>query len=205
MRITNKVLLPAQVLHEDTIDASGHYEIEVPEKAHYEGVFLQQGENLDITVRLKGKEARCDLKIVYLSSKNLNNQITCHVYHDVPETYSSQIVKGVLVEDGQTNYYGVIHIPCDSQKCEGSQNHQAILLSDSAKVICTPELEIYADDVKCSHGSAIGALDEMQLFYLQSRGIELKDAQKMLIQGFLSDLLPEAFEHHILDWMVKHA
>lgn len=205
MRITNKTLMPAESVREDVVDASGSYVIEVPEGARYEGVFLLKGETLKIAVHLTGKNAGCVLKIAYLSSTDLKNDIVCDVYHDAPETYSSQIVKGVLAENGTADYHGVIHIPFNSQKCEGSQNHRAVLLSDEAKVMCVPELEIYADDVKCAHGSAIGALDEMQLFYLQSRGIDLKEAQKMLIHGFLSDLLPGSFEPQIADWMVKHA
>ncbi len=205
MRITNKTLMPAELFHEDVVDASGSYVIDVPEAARYEGVFLLKGESLKITVHLTGKKAACDIKIAYLSSADLKNDIVCDVYHDVPETVSSQIVKGVLAENGTADYHGVIHIPFDSQKCEGSQNHRAVLLSDEAKVTCVPELEIYADDVKCAHGSAIGALDETQLFYLQTRGIDRKEAQKMLIHGFLSDLLPDSFEPQITDWMVKHA
>ncbi len=205
MRITNKTLVPAQILHEDVLDTSGNYKIEVPAAARYEGVFLLKGESLKISVHLTGEKAACDIKIVYLSSADLKNDIVCDVYHDSPETYSSQIVKGVLAQSGTADYHGTIHIPLDSQKCEGSQNHRAVLLSDKAKVTCVPELEIYADDVKCAHGSAVGALDEAQLFYLQARGIEPREAQKMLIHGFLSDLLPDTFETEIAEWMVKHA
>lgn len=205
MRVINKRLSPSEIFHEDVIDASGTYVIEVPEAAQYEGVFLLKGENLKINISLSGEKASCRVKIVYLSCNELNNNILCDIYHNVPQTYSSQFVKGILAESGRTDYHGTIHIPFDSQKCEGMQNHQAILLSDTASVICVPELEIYADDVKCSHGSAIGALDPSQLLYLQTRGIDLKEARKMLIQGFLSDLLPKSFEKDILDWMVQHA
>ena len=96
---------------------------------------------------------------------------------------------------------GVIRIPFDSQKCDGHQNHRAILLSDRASVRATPELEIYADDVKCSHGSAVGGLDETQLFYLVSRGIQQNMAKKMLLKSYAMELLPEKWEVYVDEWM----
>ena len=99
---------------------------------------------------------------------------------------------------------GVIRMPKDSQECEGFLNHRGVLLSENASVKVTPELEIFADDVKCSHGSAIGALDENQLFYLLARGIDKMTAQKILLKAYLSDLLPDVWDEYIDDWMAKN-
>ena len=96
---------------------------------------------------------------------------------------------------------GIIRIPKDSQHCDGHQNHRAILLSDTASVQATPELEIYADDVKCSHGSAVGALDENHLFYLLSRGIPMDEAKKILLKSYVMEILPETWEQYVDEWM----
>ncbi len=201
---THLQVATGRLTRHEAIDISGSFVVRVEENARYEAFFLMRGQKADIRVELQGKNASCDLKIVYLSAAETDNVIMTDIRHTHPETFSSEIIKGVLVETGQTQFDGVIRIPFDSQKCEGSQNHQAILLSDKATVKCTPELEIYADDVKCSHGSAIGALNEEQLFYLRTRGIPQAEAQKMLIKGFLSEITPDDKISLIEDWMDAH-
>ena len=96
---------------------------------------------------------------------------------------------------------GTIEIPKDSQKCDGRQNHRAVLLSDKAIVSATPQLEIWADDVQCAHGSAVGPLDKNQLFYLQARGLPKKLARHLLLQSFLGGLMPTEFDAIISKWM----
>ena len=102
---------------------------------------------------------------------------------------------------GQVAFNGIITIPYDSQKCDGHQNHRAVLLSDKAKVISVPQLEIWADDVKCAHGSAIGPLDKDQLFYLQTRGLTEHQAKKILLSSFFNHFTSTEFDHIIQDWM----
>ena len=119
-------------------------------------------------------------------------------------TLSNHQIKGVLTDNAKMVLNGVIRMPKDSQKCEGFLNHRGVLLSENASVKVTPELEIFADDVKCSHGSAIGALDENQLFYLLARGIDKMTAQKILLKAYLSDLLPDVWDEYIDDWMAKN-
>lgn len=199
------LVVPAftHTLHE-ALQVSGHLSIHVKENAMYEAVFLQMGQACDVHVYLEGTQAKCLLKIVYLSSDQKDNKVTTEVIHVHPQTYSHQEIKGVLAGKGKAQFDGVIRIPFDSQKCEGFQNHRAILLSTEALVKCTPELEIYADDVKCAHGSAVGALDENQLFYLKARGIDQHTAQKILIKGFLSEMMPDSYIQKIETWMDEH-
>jgi hypothetical protein len=138
---------------------------------------------------------------VYLSNKNNKNNIKVEVIHKHKNTTSSHTIKGVLTDSSELVFDGIIRIPKDSQKCDGYLNHRAVLLSDNAKVKATPELEIYADDVKCSHGSAVGSLDENLLFYLMSRGIGAEEGKRILLKSFLSDSLPDSFETYIDEWM----
>ena len=111
--------------------------------------------------------------------------------HLVPENDSRQVYKGILDDDAQGVFQGKIHIAPDAQKVAGDQLSRALLLSERASVAVKPELEIYADDVKCSHGASSGELDADAYFYLQSRGIDEKTARKMLIDAFLADVLEE--------------
>ncbi len=198
-----RVAAGCQTRHE-AVDVEGNYVIAVEEGARYEAFFLMRGQKAQIRVDLLGKNASCDLKVVYLSGSGADNILLTDIRHVHPETFSDQTVKGVLAGTGQARFDGVIRIPFDSQKCEGNQNHRAVLLSKDAFVTCTPELEIYADDVKCAHGSAIGALNEEQLFYLKTRGIPQAEAQKMLIQGFLSEIMPADKIKLIENWMDAH-
>ena len=114
---------------------------------------------------------------------------TTDIEHLAPETFSDQLVKGVVDGDARGVFQGKIEIHPDCVATEGHQLHRAILLSDTAEVDVKPELKIYADDVKCSHGAATGELDEDQLFYMQSRGIDVDEARRILVEAFLDDVL----------------
>src|SRR5690606_38351066 len=100
-----------------------------------------------------------------------------------------QHFKGVIDDQARAIFQGKIHVHRPAQKTDGYQSHHALLLSDQAEVSAKPELEIYADDVKCSHGATAGMLDTSALFYLQSRGIPEAEARALLILSFLSQTL----------------
>ncbi len=173
----------------------------VPENQKYSARILHISGSISLKVILAGEQSECDIKIVYLSNKNNIENIKVEVIHEHKNTVSSQIIKGILADNSKMNFDGIIRIPFDSQKCDGHQNHRAILLSDTASVRATPELEIYADDVTCSHGSAIGGLDENTLFYLTSRGIDFDTAKKILLKSYAMELLPLVWESYIDEWM----
>ena len=204
MQIINKNILKNQRLTEVLMHQSGVFNVTVEEGASYELSLLQTGQDLKVKVYLNGKNASCFLKCVYLSASASDNKIEFDVVHQSPETKSSQQIKGVVSGCGKTSFYGIIRMPHDSQKCEGGQDHKALLLSDQASVESIPELEIYADDVKCNHGSSIGTLDKMHLFYLMSRGIDEKTARQMLIRAFLTSDMPSDFEDKINEWMIAN-
>ena len=202
MQTINKIISAKEKKTEVLTAQSGNIDVVVYENAFYELYLLQNGQDLNIKIHLLGKNAKCDLKAVYLSTTNSNNTLKFDVEHATQETYSQQTIKGVVSGYGKGVFEGIIRMPHGSQKCEGNQSHKALLLSENASVECVPELEIYADDVKCSHGSTVGNLDKQQLFYLNSRGIEEKTAKKMLIKAFLFSEMPDVFEGKIDEWML---
>jgi Fe-S cluster assembly protein SufD len=113
------------------------------------------------------------------------------VTHQAPRCTSRQIYKTVLDEKSRGVFQGRITVAEGAQKSDGYQLSRALLLSDQAEMDAKPELEIFADDVKCGHGSAIGDLDENAMFYLRSRGIGEKQARALLIEGFVAETLDE--------------
>lgn len=178
--------------------------VAVPETTTFSAQILHVLGDISLKIILEGDKSGCDINIVYLSNKNNKDVIEVEVVHKHKNTTSSQVIKGVLTDSACLQFDGIIRIPKDSQKCDGYQNHRAILLSDKASVKATPELEIYADDVKCAHGSAVGALDASNLFYLQARGIPESQARRLLIKAFLFDILPAEWEEHIEEWMAEN-
>ncbi|WP_025898851.1 Fe-S cluster assembly protein SufD [Sneathiella glossodoripedis] len=154
---------------------------------------------------LLGRGSDCTLNGAYLMRGNQHCDTTTVTEHRVPENKSQQIYKGVLDENAHGVFQGKIHIFEDAQKVSGDQLSKALVLSDNAQVACKPELEIYADDVKCSHGATSGELDDMALFYLQSRGIEQEQARQMLIEAFLGDVLDEINNDDVRDFLKTQA
>ena len=112
-----------------------------------------------------------------------------HVLHNVGGGQSHQLFKNVLADESRASFYGELKVLPDAQKTEAFQTNRNILLSPKAKMRTRPQLEIYADDVKCSHGATTGQLDPNALFYFQQRGIPFAEAQRLLLQAFFEDVL----------------
>ena len=167
--------------------------------------FLQMDADLNVLIDLHDEMAKCKINCAYLTNKNNKLNIDIKVLHKYKNTVSKQYIKGIAVDESCVSFKGVIEIPKFSQKCDGRQHHRGLVLSPKAKIEAVPQLEIWADDVICSHGSAIGPLDANQLFYLQTRGISEKEAKKILLSSFLGDLMPEEFSDTIQEWMDENA
>jgi Fe-S cluster assembly protein SufD len=114
---------------------------------------------------------------------------TTFLDHAAPDCASRQTYKTVLAGRSRGVFQGKILVRQVAQRTDGYQMNQALLLSDDAEINAKPQLEIYADDVKCSHGATVGALDEAQLFYLRARGIPAGQARAMLIEAFLTEAI----------------
>jgi len=167
--------------------------------------FLQITADLNVQVFLSGEGANCQINCAYLLNKNNKINIDIKVLHKSKNTTSNQCIKGIATDKSQVSFKGIIEIPKSSQKCDGRQHHRGMLLSPHAKIDAIPQLEIWADDVVCAHGSAIGPLDEKQLFYLRTRGLDEHDAKKILLSSFLGDLMPDEFSDIIQQWMDENA
>jgi len=111
------------------------------------------------------------------------------VDHAAPNCNSTQLFKGVLDENASGAFNGRIMVHKDAQKTNAFQSSNSIIMSDTARMDTKPQLEIYADDVKCSHGATVGQLDQNALFYLRSRGIDAREAKLMLMFGFAHDVI----------------
>jgi Fe-S cluster assembly protein SufD len=184
-------------------DAAFHLantDTELSTGATYENFALTTGARLarnEMESRIVGSGAKSILNGAYLIRGQQHADTTTLTRHLVPENESQQIYKGIVDDEAQGVFQGKIQIVPDAQQVSGDQLSRALLLSDRASVAVKPELEIHADDVKCSHGASSGELDEDALFYLQSRGIEAKAARKMLIDAFLAEVLEEISDNAV--------
>jgi Fe-S cluster assembly protein SufD len=156
--------------------------------------------------RFTKNEINCNLNDEYSSAfingvinlRNLqHHEIKTNINHLAENTKSYQLIKSVLNDSSKGVYQGKIFVDPSAQKTDGYQLSKAILLSENSEFNAKPELEIYADDVKCSHGSTSGSLDENAIFYLMSRGISKNDAYKLLINGFLLDVVEKITDTEI--------
>lgn len=143
----------------------------------------------DCRVALTGEGASCELSGLYLGDENQVLDQQTFVDHQKPEGKSDQFFKGLLAGNSRGVFRGQVRVCQDAQRTEAHQTNKNLLLSDTAKVDTQPQLEILADDVKCSHGAAVGQLQEDALFYLRSRGIGEKEAGRMLAQGFAREVI----------------
>ena len=145
--------------------------------------------DIKLDVRLAGEGAEANIYGAYVCGGKEKVKISVDMRHDVPHCNSRQLFKGIAGGDSRVDFYGKITVAQDAQKTEAYQENHNLLLSDGAKVDTKPQLEIYADDVKCSHGATIGRLNEEEQFYMRSRGISLEDAKVLQMISFIAPVL----------------
>jgi Fe-S cluster assembly protein SufD len=143
----------------------------------------------DVVTILAGEGADCTLNGLYLATGRqlVDNHTT--IDHAMPHCGSHEVYKGILGDRGRAVFNGKIIVRPDAQKTDAKQTNRALLLSDEAQINTKPQLEIFANDVRCTHGATIGQLDDDAIFYLRSRGIGLAEARQVLIHAFASDIL----------------
>ena len=166
--------------------------IEVPGGQRTDMVFLvMPGVSCDVRldVRLAGEGAEANIYGAYVCGGAEKVKIAVDMHHDLPHCNSRQLFKGIAGGSARVDFYGKIIVAQDAQKTEAYQENHNILLTDGAKVDTKPQLEIYADDVKCSHGATIGRLNEEEQFYMRSRGITLEDAKVLQMISFIAPVL----------------
>ena len=166
--------------------------------------YWEQGTtNNNIEVALNGEFSNCKFFSASLLSKSaiVNNNI--RVNHNAPNCESLQIYKGVYNDNSSSKFDSLVYVKQDAQKTSSTQQNNNIILSDYASVKSNPQLEIFADDVKCAHGSTIGQIDTNALFYLQSRGIGKKAGTAILLQGFFGDIINEVADPKLRSLVIK--
>jgi Fe-S cluster assembly protein SufD len=182
--------------------------------AQYRSFTLTVGARLsryDAFVRLDGDKAQCNLDGAYLLRGEREATTATFVDHVAPGGVTRELFKGVVGDRAHGVFLGRIAVRPDAQKSDALQLNRNLLLSPRAAVDTKPELEILADDVKCSHGATVGDLDEAALFYLRARGIPEEEARGMLIEGFVVDALEriedramrEHFARHLGRWLAR--
>ncbi len=200
----NNPVLTAEIAEDATLvhlrqqmEAPGAFHLstvfaEVGARGTYDSFSLALGGKLarvQVHARLVGEKAMAHLNAAQLLGGSQHSDFTTVVRHAAPATASRQTVKNVLTGRSKGVFQGKIEVDRIAQKTDGYQMNQTLLLSRDAEIDSKPQLEIYADDVKCSHGATVGELDADQLFYLRSRGVPVAEARNILVRAFLAEAL----------------
>jgi Fe-S cluster assembly protein SufD len=167
----------------------------------------------EVVVELAGADAAAHIAGAAVGDGTFHHDDTVFVTHAAPRCESRQVFKKVLKNGAVGVFQGKILVTQIAQKTDGYQISQSLLLDEDSQFLAKPELEIYADDVKCSHGSTSGAIDDTALFYLQSRGVPKRAAQSLLVLAFLAEAIGEIADEAIAEdirtrlegWLARHA
>jgi Fe-S cluster assembly protein SufD len=186
-------LTHTKIIH---LSPADHY-IETSEVKLAEGAFYDQWAllgpaglaRLQQDVRLGGQRTQAHLHALLLGQARAHHDVTTIFHHQVPATQSQQQIHMLADDKAHTTYQGKVIVAKEAQKTDSQQLCRTLLLSDQATANAKPELEIYADDVKCSHGATMGDLDADQLFYLMARGLSKHEARALLLGAFAKGLL----------------
>ncbi len=166
--------------------------VEMSQASKYQRVDFECGAKVsrnEISILMNGAEAKCDLSGIAAGSGQQHFDTQVLLDHAVPAALSTQSYRNLLGDSSRAVFGGCVKVRPNAQKTDAQQVHKTLLVSKEARAYVKPQLEIDADDVKCSHGAAIGQLSEDSLFYLQSRGISRSSAERMLASGFVEQIL----------------
>ena len=184
--------------YQDNIQASGYQfssvHIDCYEASQLKTIaFTKDGvqSRQDIVIDIHEENVHCDLKGLLVESGDSEAYQHLLINHHVPNCESHQLFKTILTDTAQAEFSGIVYVHKKSHQTNTSQLNQNLLLSDSARVLSRPQLQIYADDVLCNHGSTIGQLNEEELFYLKSRGLDTEVAKAFLLYGFAEEIIDE--------------
>jgi Fe-S cluster assembly protein SufD len=187
----------AKLVHCKIVRGGAHIalnKVHVAAGAYYNNVLLQRGSSPvrnETDIVLAGEQAQTAVIGAMLLRGSEHGDTTTRITHQAAHCSSRQIQRTVLNDKARGVFQGKICVAKDAQKSDGYQLSRALLLSDQAEMDAKPELEIYADDVKCSHGCTVGDLDEDAMFYLRTRGLDEGQARALLIEAFVAEMLDE--------------
>jgi len=157
----------------------------------------------DIIAVLDGEGAEATLNGLYLADGDRLVDTHTTIDHAKPHCPSHEVYKGIIGGNARAVFNGKIIVRQDAQKTDAKQTNKALLLTDDAQINTKPQLEIFADDVKCTHGAAIGQLDEDAMFYMRARGIDVDSARNMLIHAFAGQVLDGIESEAVRDLAVR--
>lgn len=164
----------------------------VDKNACFSNVMINTAQGMsrsNIYINLHGENSNCDAHGLYLQNKNSHHDTLSYIHHSHAHTESRQVYKGILADNARGVFTGRVRIEQDSQLVNAEQLNKNLLLSKKAQAYSRPQLEIYADDVKCAHGSTTGQLSDQELFYFESRGIRKERARELLAKAFANDVI----------------
>lgn len=141
------------------------------------------------TVSLEGREASCDVGALFLAGAGEHGVMRLRTDHRVADCRSGSLVKGVAAADGVGEFHGLVYVAPDAQRTDARQQSRNVVLGDAARIVAEPQLEIYADDVKCSHGATVGRMDDEAVFYMRQRGLSEAQARRLQLEGFAGDVV----------------
>ncbi len=195
-------------LQQESQDASqiDHTSIYQKEDSHLEMYTVTFGGKIvrnNLHIGLHGRNAEAHLMGIYMLDGIQHVDNHTQVDHAVPNCYSNELYKGIMHQQSTGVFNGRIHVYPDAQKTNAFQSNRNILLSDSANIFTKPQLEIYADDVKCSHGATTGKLDKDAMFYLRARGLKEEIARKLLIQAFAAEVVGNISLEPLTEYVVS--
>lgn len=178
-------------------------------RSHYFSTGASLARN-ELNCRLEGEQIETTLNGLYMPTGEQLMDCRTRIDHASPHCNSYELYKGILDDQARGVFNGKIFVHPDAQKTDAKQSNQALLLSDDAVVDTKPQLEIYADDVRCTHGATIGELDEAGMYYLRARGIPAERARKILIYAFANDVvqgveIPAVRQHLESVLLAEHA
>lgn len=145
--------------------------------------------DLSFSAALDGREAGCDLRGVFLASGKEHCRVFVRIGHNVPDCRSDSLVKGIAGGEAKSEFRGLVYVAPDAQRTDARQQSRNIQLSRTARITTRPQLEIYADDVKCTHGATVGQMDADAIFYMRQRGLSEAQARALQIEGFVGDIV----------------
>ncbi|MDP1930268.1 MAG: Fe-S cluster assembly protein SufD [Gammaproteobacteria bacterium] len=185
----------------------GGVHIDLQRDARYSGFTIAEGSTLkriDYQINHRGNGAHASLNGVYLPRNNQIVDYHTNVEHWAPHCTTSEVFRGIIGDSARAVFNGRILIHPDAQKTLAELSNRNLLTSDKAEVDTKPELEIYADDVKCAHGATVSQLDQTAMYYLQSRGVSKALARTMLSFGFINELLQELPQVAVRNYLQHH-
>jgi Fe-S cluster assembly protein SufD len=153
----------------------------------------------DLQARLGGENVETLLYGLYLGQGQQLVDNHTAIFHDQPHCRSWEVYKGILDDRSHAVFNGKVFVRPEAQKTDAKQTNRNLLLSEGAKVDTKPQLEIFADDVKCTHGATVGRIDEIAFYYLQSRGIPRDEAQRILTYAFAAEVVEEVASAPVRD------